>query len=152
MILGINGPQGSGKTTLAKSLCQSLATVGKNAVNVSIDDFYYPRHTQIWVAQQHPDNPYLQQRGYPGTHDIKLGVEVLQALKGLDKPGTVKIPRYDKSLHGGLGDRLPESDWSTIAGPLDVILFDGWMLGFKPVAENKLPNLHFRQINSFLTN
>jgi D-glycerate 3-kinase len=45
---------------------------------------------------------------------------------------------YDKSLHGGRGDRAPEAEWRDVAGPLDVVFVEGWMLGFTPVPE---PNL-----------
>jgi len=43
------------------------------------------------------------------------------------------VPRYDKSAFGGAGDRAPEDTWPAVAGPLDVVLFEGWMLGFSPV-------------------
>lgn len=47
----------------------------------------------------------------------------------------VAVPRYDKSQHGGRGDRAPRDSWPRVQGPIDVILFEGWMLGFSPVAE-----------------
>ncbi|XP_020575819.1 D-glycerate 3-kinase, chloroplastic-like [Phalaenopsis equestris] len=45
----------------------------------------------------------------------------------------MKLPRYDKSAHGGRGDRADPSEWPEIEGPLSVVLFEGWMLGFKPL-------------------
>lgn len=46
-----------------------------------------------------------------------------------------KIPSYDKSLHGGLGDRLPLSQWKTVNGPsqppIRVIVLEGWCVGFR---------------------
>ncbi len=54
------------------------------------------------------------------------------------------VPRYDKSCHGGRGDRAPESAWPVVKGPLDIVLFEGWMLGFTPVpkeAAEKVPPL-----------
>ena len=47
----------------------------------------------------------------------------------------VALPRYDKSQHGGRGDRAPHGSWPRVQGPIDIILFEGWMLGFSPVAE-----------------
>jgi D-glycerate 3-kinase len=41
--------------------------------------------------------------------------------------------RYDKSAFQGKGDRADESTWPSVEGPLDLVLFEGWMLGFKPV-------------------
>lgn len=45
--------------------------------------------------------------------------------------GHVAIPRYDKSAFGGKGDRTEKEQWKTVQGPLDLILFEGWMLGFR---------------------
>ncbi len=147
-ILGINGPQGCGKTTLTKALCERFAESGKRALSISIDDFYLTRAEQLKLAQDHAQNPYLQQRGYPGTHDVELGARTLRSLKhgGMK----VSVPRYDKSLHAGQGDRLPESEWTQIDGSVDVILLEGWMLGFSPVAEEQLPGGHFTDVNRLL--
>ncbi|GKF16332.1 hypothetical protein Tco_0061250, partial [Tanacetum coccineum] len=38
----------------------------------------------------------------------------------------MKLPRYDKSAYNGRGDRADPSTWP------EVVLFEGWMLGFKP--------------------
>jgi D-glycerate 3-kinase len=45
----------------------------------------------------------------------------------------VRIPRYNKSAFGGAGDRAPPEQWQTVKPPLKVVLFEGWMLGFRPV-------------------
>ena len=128
LMVGLNAPQGAGKTTLTKSLVGLFAELGVRAVSVSIDDFYLRRSEQLALASRHPGNPFLEHRGYPGTHDVELGARVLQALRdGHD----VDVPRYDKSAHGGRGDR---SDAVTqIRGQVDVVLLEGWMLGFQPV-------------------
>ena len=47
--------------------------------------------------------------------------------------GEVRVPRYDKTAFSGRGTRAPEDDWPSVAAPLDVVLFEGWMLGFAPV-------------------
>lgn len=49
--------------------------------------------------------------------------------------GTVRVPRYDKSAFGGAGDRAELEKWHTVTPPLSVVLFEGWMLGFRPVGE-----------------
>ena len=43
--------------------------------------------------------------------------------------------RYDKSAYSGKGDRADASTWPQAQGPVDVVLFEGWMLGFAPVSD-----------------
>src|SRR5580704_9712297 len=141
LIVGIQAPQGGGKTTLVRHLIARLPDLGLRAAGVSIDDFYLTRAEQLQLAASHPGNPYLEHRGYPGTHDLDLGVRALDALRALE-PGstaTVRVPVYDKSAHGGRGDRAPESAWRDVTGPLDIVFVEGWMLGFAPVAGSALP-------------
>lgn len=147
-IIGVNGPQGCGKTTLTKALCEMFEKKGKRCLSISIDDFYLTRAEQKALAAEHENNPYLQQRGYPGTHDIELGARILRSLKSGNMG--VSIPRYDKSRHQGQGDRLPESEWTQVEGATDLIFVEGWMLGFTPVDKKLLPNEHFVEINNAL--
>ncbi|MBP8274547.1 MAG: hypothetical protein KAY59_08955 [Acidobacteria bacterium] len=139
LIVGIQGPQGAGKTTLTRALLDALPALGLTGAAVSIDDFYMTRAGQLEVAAAHPGNPYLEHRGYPGTHDIALGEQTLAAAS----QGGLTIPVYDKSAHGGRGDRAPEAEWRHVAEPIDVVFVEGWMLGFEPVPEASLadPNL-----------
>lgn len=136
LVVGVQGPQGAGKTTLTRALIDALPAAGLTGTTVSIDDFYMTREAQLAVAAAHPGNPCLEHRGYPGTHDIALGVQTLTALRA--GAGPVTVPVYDKSAHGGRGDRLPASDWRTVEPPLDLVLVEGWMLGFEPVPEASL--------------
>lgn len=121
LVLGINGPQGCGKSTLAAA----LVSRGRGWVTVSIDDFYLTRGEQVALATRHPDDPLMQVRGGPGTHDVSLGVATLDALAG--GSGVARVPVYDKSAHGGKGDR---AGWREVALPVDVVIVEGWMLGF----------------------
>ena len=144
LIVGINGIQGSGKTTLVTALAQHLSSPSSQpsstdapqvpahqplrTVTLSLDDFYHPHTTLQDIRQNHATNRLLQTRGQPGTHDVRLLVSTLQALKeGKDS----KIPRFDKSAHSGEGDRAPEEEWETVQGPVDVVLLEGWCLGFR---------------------
>lgn len=43
--------------------------------------------------------------------------------------------RYDKSAYSGKGDRADAASWPQAQGPVDVVLFEGWMLGFAPVSD-----------------
>jgi D-glycerate 3-kinase len=135
LTVGISAPQGCGKSTIVECLATAFDALGLGSVAVSVDDFYLGRAAQEAVAAAHPGNPLLELRGNAGTHDLQLGTDTLRALKSMDgssaKPA--RVPRYNKSAFGGLGDRCPRDDWPEVSGKLDVVLLEGWMLGFRPV-------------------
>lgn len=75
-------------------------------------------------------------RGQAGTHDIELARQTLEQLKlATSESSEVAVVRYDKSAHEGRGDRAPDSKWQRVKGKVDVVLFEGWMLGFKPLTD-----------------
>lgn len=130
--IGISCVQGGGKTTTTKLLERMLHESGKRSAVVSLDDVYLTRVSQVELAKRNAANPLLQYRGNPGTHDLPLLMKLIRDCRsGLEQ---VQIPRYDKSLHGGRGDRLQQTMWDTVQGPLDVLLVEGWCLGFTPVS------------------
>ncbi|CAI5941398.1 unnamed protein product [Closterium sp. NIES-65] len=131
LVIGISAPQGCGKTTVVESLHHLFAVTHCTAATVSIDDFYLTAQQQAALREAHPANRLLELRGNAGSHDLALGVSTLSALKKASAPGTrVPLPRYDKSAFSGRGDRSPEAAWAAVEGPVDVVLFEGWMLGF----------------------
>lgn len=138
LVIGVNGPQGSGKSTLVAALVARAHRWGYAAVGVSIDDFYHTRADLEALAAAHPDNPLLAVRGYPGTHDVGLGTAVIAALCAADASGPVVVPAYDKGAFAGRGERLPRERWRVVPRPLDVVFIEGWMLGFRPVAADAL--------------
>jgi len=137
-VLGIQGPQGCGKSTLAASLVEALGALGRRGAAVSIDDFYLTHEQQRALAARHAGNPYLLYRGYPGTHDVALGSRVLASLTTLGAGAETLVPAYDKSAHGGRGDRAPPSNWRRVIGSLDALILEGWLLGFTPVGADSL--------------
>eukprot|EP00210_Caulerpa_lentillifera_P008624 g8227.t1 len=141
LVLGISAPQGCGKSTLVECLINVFRDLGKRAASVSIDDFYLTREDQKSIALQWSKNPLLQCRGNAITHDLPLGEATLTRLKSLKDNESVLIPRYDKSAFGGLGDRMEQSKWLKVEGPLDLILFEGWMLGFRPCPEEAVKSV-----------
>jgi D-glycerate 3-kinase len=122
LIVGIQGPQRSGKTTLVTELSKTMDSV----VSLSLDDFYIPYKDQILLK-----NPLLEFRGLPGTHSVDLLEETLMKLKAGEP---TLIPQFDKSLQNGRGDRLPIEQWKKVDCP-DVILLEGWCLGFESIQE-----------------
>ena len=60
LVIGLQAPQGSGKTTLVSHLLAALPALGLRGAGVSIDDFYLPRDEQVALSAAHPGNPYLR--------------------------------------------------------------------------------------------
>lgn len=134
--LGISGPQGSGKTSLVNILATNLRTTHNlNVVVFSIDDIYLTHADQTTLRELYPDNKLIQHRGEPGTHDIKLGTQIFKSLK--DQKET-KIPAYDKSMFNGQGDRVNEMYWEKVNGPYDIVIFEGWCVGFRQISNEDL--------------
>lgn len=133
MIVGISGCQGSGKTTLCDTLSHLLKEAPYNlrVVNFSLDDVYLTHKDQVALSKRYPNNVLYQQRGQAGSHDLNLLQDTFQQL--LNNKEKVPIPVYDKSCFGGQGDRLPKEQWKYPLAPFDIVLFEGWMLGFKPI-------------------
>lgn len=65
-IVGINGVQGAGKTTLVKNLEKELKSKGLETLVCSLDDFYLTREDQVKLATERSDNALYQHRGVPG--------------------------------------------------------------------------------------
>ena len=125
VIIGINGSQGSGKSSLCLFLELILERAhGIKASTLSIDDLYLTKAArQSLAATVHP---LLATRGVPGTHDIALGAAVLEAF--LAGEPDLRLPRFDKARD----DREPADCWPAAAAPLDVLLFEGWCVGAPP--------------------
>lgn len=136
LIVGINGAQGTGKSTLSEALKLSLKhEYGLNTAILSIDDIYLTRAEREQLALD--VHPLLKTRGVPGTHDVALGAKILHTLKN-NTP--CRLPVFDKAMD----DRAPESQWLDVAQPVDVILFEGWCVGALPQEDTALT----RPINS----
>lgn len=134
-IIGLNGIQGAGKTTLVTALSSALETAGLPTVVCSIDDFYLTHADQAALAASHPDNALVQHRGEPGTHDLDLATSCLRDLLA-GRP--TAIPAYDKAAHAGEGDRLPREQWTPVQGPVRAVILEGWCVGFRPLPEDQV--------------
>lgn len=119
--VGLGGGQGAGKSTLGDLIAQACSLRGLRAAVIALDDFYLGRDERLDLAAQ--VHPLLETRGPPGTHDIALCRETLNALL---EAGPVQVPVFDK----GRGDR---AGWRTLQGPFDLVLLEGWCIGARPL-------------------
>jgi len=74
----------------------------------------------------------LAVRGAPGTHDVNLGVELIERLKG--DGDVTALPLLDKAVD----DRKPPDQWPVFAGRPAVIIVEGWCLGAEAVPSAEL--------------
>jgi D-glycerate 3-kinase len=126
LIQGILGGQGTGKTTLAAILTLILNHWGFQVCALSLDDLYKTYADRLQLQQR---EPRFRWRGPPGTHDIELGLLVLQKLRQPEFSQPIALPRFDKSAQNGSGDRTqPEMVTS-----VDIVLFEGWFVGVRPI-------------------
>ncbi|KAK4159757.1 putative kinase [Cladorrhinum sp. PSN259] len=142
-IIGLNGVQGVGKTTLVRALANTLQErEGLSTLVVSIDDFYLTHADQLALAAAHPDNALIQYRGEAGTHDLPLLTSFLTALltpnPNPSTPFSLQIPSYNKSAYSGLGDRNPPSTFQTLTEPPKILILEGWLVGFRPLTPSNL--------------
>ena len=123
LVVGICGPQASGKSTLTAVTRRLLEDRGLKVALFSLDDLYLTHTERQALARD--VHPLLATRGVPGTHEVSLGLAVIGALK---RPGETALPAFDKASD----DRRPPADWPRFEGPADVILFEGWCVGARP--------------------
>ena len=131
-VLGINGAQGSGKSTLCEFLQLILREgFGYRVAGLSIDDLYKTHAERERLG--HDVHPLLVTRGVPGTHDVALGLAVIGELT--DPNGReVAIPAFDKARD----DRRDVSTWQRVQGPVDLVIFEGWCVGASPQSAQDL--------------
>lgn len=135
IILGITGLQGSGKSTWASKIVSLLAEgpYHLRAIAVSLDDFYKAHDGLVHVRERNPENKLYRTRGQPGTHDEQLAAGFWATLRDWNGEGELRIPSFDKSRFDGAGDRAPQEEWPSEKGKIDVVVFEGWCVGFRPL-------------------
>ncbi|NNC55213.1 MAG: kinase [Pseudomonadales bacterium] len=133
LIVGINGAQGTGKSTLAKFVVAILEnTLGKKTAHFSIDDIYLTKAERNALGSK--IHPLLATRGVPGTHDMTLGKSIINGLANASKETITRIPVFDKAID----DRLPEAQWRPFQGRPDIIIVEGWCVGSTAQAGSEL--------------
>ena len=123
IIVGLNGAQGSGKSTLSQYLSQMMPMqLGVDCHVLSIDDFYLSKAKRKKLAAS--VHPLLAIRGVPGTHDVP---RLLDALAGFIEPAvqSVTVPIFDKLKD----DRTRRVHKIQKSAKPTIVLFEGWCVG-----------------------
>lgn len=129
--VGVNGCQGSGKSTLSDFLCHYIEhQTNLKVIVLSLDDFYFSQQNRAQLANN--IHPLLKTRGVPGTHDAQQMKDIFQKLAQVD--GTVSLPRFNKATD----NPFPLEAWPEIELPVDIVLFEGWCWGVPPQTEQDL--------------
>jgi len=130
LLVGINGAQGTGKSTMAAVLQLILQSKGYKVAVLSLDDFYFSHNKRVALAEM--IHPLLQTRGVPGTHDVALAISTVQQL--ISGQGEVSIPRFDKQTDNPKAKAV----WDVCAAPVDIVLFEGWCVGTPAQTKSEL--------------
>ncbi|KAG0344588.1 hypothetical protein BG004_004349, partial [Podila humilis] len=140
------------KTTITNKLVSTLSGAPHNlrVISFSMDDLYLSYKEQEKLRDTYPSNKLIEFRGLPGTHDLNLGSSTFRALcdanldwrqksesedSNMNERPMVAQPSYDKAAYSGRGDQVPKDQWKVEQGPFDVVLFEGWSLGFKSIRD-----------------
>ncbi|MEM7433534.1 MAG: kinase [Myxococcota bacterium] len=130
VVAGLCGAPGTGKSSLARLMKRILEQgFGLQVALLSLDDLYLDQATRLGRAES--AHPLLVSRGVPGTHDVELGIRVIDSLR---RGETVALPRFDK----GADEPLPKFQWPIWNGRCDVVLFEGWCVGARPQRPHEL--------------
>jgi D-glycerate 3-kinase len=138
--VGINGSQGSGKSTLSEFLKAYLSTTyDLNVLIMSLDDFYFNQiERQIIASDVHP---LFLTRGVPGTHNMNQAKAVLHNLK--HNQSTI-VPRFNKATD----NPHPTNVWTEVSSSVDIVILEGWCWGVEPQTPEQLASAN----NTFETN
>ena len=128
-VVGLNGPVGAGKSTLARRVAQQAAAQGLRLAVASIDDAYLPYGPRL---QAMAANPFGVDRVPPGSHEPGLLVEAIDQWRH-GSAGQLRLPRFDKSLLQGCGDRCGYSQEAA-----DGLLLEGWLIGCRPLGAGQI--------------
>ncbi|WP_394227770.1 HAD-IIB family hydrolase [Pseudoalteromonas spongiae] len=133
LVIGINGCQGSGKSTLTDFLNQYLRMYfGLNVVSISLDDYYLSASEREELATN--IHPLLGTRGVPGTHKIDQLDHDLAALTRK----TLKRPLFIRRFNKATDNPFPSDKWTKVTSAPDVIILEGWCVGLNAEPQDAL--------------
>ena len=96
-LLGVTGPPGAGKTTLARALVEALGP--ELAVLVPMDGFHLADPTLVAWGRR-------SRKGAPDTFDVGGYVSLLRRLRDQQEE-VVHAPEFDRALEASLGSAIP---------------------------------------------
>lgn len=129
-LIGVGGAQGSGKTTLCRAYAEAS---GGRVAHFSLDDVYLTRAERERLAETR--HPLFITRGPPGTHDLKLAEDTIDALCEAAPDTRTPLPHFDKARD----DRAPPESWPVFTGRPTAILVDGWCMGAAELGDEGAP-------------
>ncbi|HLD39584.1 MAG TPA: P-loop NTPase fold protein [Candidatus Nanoarchaeia archaeon] len=133
-VVGIQGGQGTGKTTIVQFLEKQLKKKGFKVQSFSLDDFYQSWKERKKLQEKYSHNLFYQiSRGLPGTHRVKFLLETLQRAKA---GKNFEIPIFDKSKYDGKGEILSKT--KKVKGRQDFLILEGWCVGMPAVSSQQL--------------
>ncbi len=124
-VLLLNGPVGAGKSTLVRQMASQAPAHGLRLAVASIDDAYLPLPERL---SRLAGNPFGVTRVPPGSHDVDLLVDRIEAWRG---GSSLRLPRFDKTLAAGQGDRCGDSEETA-----DALVLEGWLMGCRPLGQD----------------
>ncbi len=132
-IVGINGGNGSGKSTFAKYISDVFEDVGINTNIFSLDDFYLSLEKRKIQYEYFNKNPLYKSRGLPGTHNTRFFNTQLEKYLNYEE---FEIPKFDKSLHKGEGDVVLNKKYLEPINPKNknLCIIEGWCVGIKEIS------------------
>lgn len=130
LFIGINGCQGSGKSTLSEFLLEYIQhNSALNIIVISLDDFYFSQQKRAQLAND--IHPLFKTRGVPGTHDTEHIQKVFSQLK---QASSTALPRFNKATD----NPHPSETWPRVTQPIDIVIFEGWCWGVPAQSEAQL--------------
>jgi len=132
LFLGINGAQGTGKSTLGKLIKLCLESNGYSIVVLSIDDFYLGKAARIELAAR--QHPLLATRGVPGTHNTNRLGDVMRRLREGELKEPLVLPAFNKASDDSVG----EADCPRFTQQANLVILEGWFVGAGAQAEAAL--------------
>ena len=131
LFVGVNGTQGSGKSTLCDFLLEYLTSMyDLHVISISLDDFYLTSQIRAELAET--VQPLFATRGVPGTHNVIAMQTTFEALAANDLP--LSIPRFNKATD----NPFPESEWLVVKKPVDIVLMEGWCWGIRAQSDDQV--------------